>query len=178
MAAVSSRYARALADVVVEKRLDAEKTLAELADVAQLLESSHELRVVWENPAIAADQKRKLLDAIAQRAGLSQPVRNLVAVVIDHRRVGLLPDIAQHARTELNQRLGIAEASVTSARVLGDDEKKELEARIAAATGQKVRAKYTTDPALLGGALVRIGSTIYDGSVRGQLRKLKETLSS
>ena len=77
----------------------------------------------------------------------------------------------------MNQRLGIAEANVTSARALGDDEKRELEARIAATTGQKVRAQYTTDAALLGGALVRIGSTIYDGSVRGQLRKLKETLS-
>jgi F-type H+-transporting ATPase subunit delta len=178
MAAVSSRYARAFADVIADKRLDAEGTLGELAQMVELVSSSAELRTVLESPAIPAEQKRRLLDAVVQRGGFSTQVRNFLAVIVDHRRVALLGEIVQQLRTELNQRLGIADAEVTSARELGEDERRALESRLAASTGRKVRAHYKIDSAVLGGAVVRIGSTIYDGSVRGQLRKLKEALSS
>ncbi len=177
MAAVASRYARALADVVLSRRLDPEAALAELADVVQLVAASPDLRKIWENPAIPAEQKRRLLDAIAARAGLSQPVRNFVAIIMDHRRLPMLGEIARQLRVELNQRLGITDAEVTSARELGDDEKKQLEAQIARALGRAVRAQYRTNPRLLGGAVVRIGSTVYDGSVHGQLQKLREELA-
>jgi len=178
MAGVSIRYARAFADVIADKRLDADATLGELSQVVGLVNESAELRTVLESPAIPAEQKHKLIEAIAQRAGFSTPVRNFLAVIVDHRRVALLGEIAQQVRAELNQRLGIADAEVTSARELGDDERRELESRLIASTGRKVRAHYQVDPTVLGGAVVRIGSTIYDGSVRGQLRKLKEELSS
>ncbi len=178
MAAVSSRYARAFADVIVARRLDADQVLAELAQLVEMLHTSHDLRIVWESPAIPAEEKRQLLDVIVQRGGMSQPVRNFAAILIDHRRIAGLGDVARLLRTELNQRLGITEAEVTSARELGDDEKRELETRLAATTGGQVRAQDQTDPAVLGGAVVRVGSTIYDGSVKGQLRKLKEALST
>src|SRR5947209_15248026 len=176
MAAVASRYARALADVTLSQRLDPEAVLAELNSVAELVSASPDLRKVWENPAIPAEQKLHLLDAIAQRAGLSQPVRNFVAIVMDHRRIGQLGEIARQLRTELNQRLGITEAEITSARALGDDEKRQLEQQIAGALGRDVRARYATNPKLLGGAVVKIGSTVYDGSVHGKLQKLREQL--
>ena len=177
MSVVASRYARAFADVVFSRNLNGDAALAEVASVVELVESSSELRRVWSNPSIAGDQKRHLLDAIAGRVGLSQPVRNFVAVVIDHRRVAMLGEIVKQLRAELNQRLGITEAQVMSARELGDDERRALEVQIASTTGGKVMAHYSLDARLLGGAVVRIGSTVYDGSVRGQLEKLRAQLA-
>jgi F-type H+-transporting ATPase subunit delta len=119
-----------------------------------------------------------LLDAIVKREGIDKPVRNLVAVLIDHRRLPFLPRIVEQLERELDTRLGFSRAEISSARELGDAEKQALEAQIAKTTGKKVRASYGLDSSLLGGAVVRIGSTIYDGSVKGQLEKIKEAISS
>ena len=133
---------------------------------------------MWENPAIPAEQKRKVLDVIAQRDELPKQVRNLVAVLIDHRRVHFLEPIICQLEKELDARLGFAEARITSARTLGDAEKRDFEAQVEKLTGKKVRAHYEQDASLLGGAVLRIGSTIYDGSVKGQLERLKEAIGS
>jgi len=178
MASVGSTYARALADVVFNTHLDADRSIAELRSIAGLLAESSELRRVWENPAIPAEQKRRVLDAIAQREGISRPVRNLVAVLIDHRRVHFLEPIIAQLEKELDSRLGFAEAQITSARELADAEKRTLEGQIEKVTGKKVRARYEQDASLLGGALVRVGSTIYDGSVKGQLERIRDAISS
>jgi F-type H+-transporting ATPase subunit delta len=178
MASVAGTYARAFADVVLSGHLDADRSIAELRVVASLLDESSDLRRVWENPAIPADQKRRVLDVIAQRDGLSTQVRNLVAVLIDHRRVHFLEPIIRQLEKELDARLGFAEAEITSARELGIVEKREFEAQVGKLTGKKVRARYAQDASLLGGATVRVGSTIYDGSVKGQLERIKEAISS
>jgi|ERR1022692_388783 F-type H+-transporting ATPase subunit delta len=178
MASVASTYARAFADVVLGSHLDADRSIAELRTIASLLAESSELRRVWENPAIPADQKRRVLDVIAQRDGISKQVRNLVAVLIDHRRVHFLEPIIRQLEKELDARLGFAEAQITSARELGAAEKREFEAQVGKLTGKKVRARYGQDASLLGGAVVRVGSTIYDGSVMGQLQRLREEISS
>jgi F-type H+-transporting ATPase subunit delta len=178
MASVASSYARAFADVVLSAKLDADRAIAELRTLADLLSQSVELRRVWENPAVPAEQKRNILDVIVQRDGISKPVRNLVAVLIDHRRVAFLTRIVEQLEKELNMRLGFAEAEITSARDLNDTEKRTLEGQVAKVTGKKVRARYALDKALLGGAIVRVGSTIYDGSVQGQLARIKEAISS
>jgi|SRR5579863_2962690 F-type H+-transporting ATPase subunit delta len=178
MASVASTYARAFADVVFHVHLDAVRAISGLQSIATLYTESVELRRVWQNPAVPADQKRKLLDAIVQREGIEKPVRNLVAVLIDHRRLSFLPRIVEQFEKELDARLGFAEALISSARQLGEEERRALEAQIAKATGKKVRASYGLDPSLLGGAVVRVGSTIYDGSVKGQLEKIKEAISS
>ena len=178
MASVASMYARAFADVVLSAHLDADRSIAELRTIASLLNESVDLRRVWENPAIPAEQKRRVLDVIAQRDAISKQVRNLVAVLIDHRRVHFLEPIVVQLEKELDARMGFAEAQITSARALGDGEKREFEAQVEKLTGKKVRARYGQDPSLLGGAVVRVGSTIYDGSVKGQLERLKEAISS
>jgi len=178
MASVASTYARAFADVVFDAKLDAVRAISGLQQIAKLFAESLELRRVWENPAVPADQKRKLLDVIVQRDGIDRPVRNLVAVLIDHRRLPFLPRIVDQLEKELDFRLGFTEAQISSARELGDAEKRALEAQIAKTTGKKVRASYGLDASLLGGAVVRIGSTIYDGSVKGQLERIKEAISS
>ena len=178
MASVASTYARAFADVVFSAHLDAARAVGGLRSIAALFTGSVELRRVWENPAVPADQKRKLLDAIVQQEGIDKPVRNLIAVLIDHRRLPFLPRIVEQLEKELDAHMGFAEAQISSARELGDQEKRALESQIEKVTGKKVRARYGLDGSLLGGAVVRVGSTIYDGSVRGQLEKIKEAISS
>ncbi|HYY68335.1 MAG TPA: ATP synthase F1 subunit delta [Terriglobales bacterium] len=175
---VFSRYARAFADVVIENRLDLRQVEEQLGAVVSIVEAAPMLRAVWENPSIEARQKLAVLDQIIARIGASRMLRNFIAVLIDHRRVAALPEIARQFELELNERLGLADAEVTSARELSDPEKRALETRVAEVTGKKVRARYKTDSKVLGGAVVQVGSTIYDGSIRGQLEKLKEALSS
>lgn len=178
MASVASTYARAFADVVLSAHLDANRAVGGLHRIVGLLAESEDLRRVWENPAVPAEQKRSLLDAIVQREEIEKHVRNLVAVLIDHRRVQFLARIVEQLKKELDARMGFAEAHITSARELGDAERQALEAQIEKVTGKKVRAQFGLDATLLGGAVVRVGSTIYDGSVKGQLEKIREAISS
>src|SRR5438067_8423561 len=178
MASVVNIYARAFADVVIDKRLDPTKTLDEVEQIAALFRESKALREVWETPSIPAEQKRAVLDAIVKRAGISKSVRNFLAVVIDHRRIKFLEPIVKQFEHELNQRLGFVEAEITSARELNEKERHALETRMEKVTGKKLRARYSRDESILGGAVVKVGSTIYDGSVIGQLERIKERLSS
>ncbi len=177
-ASVASRYARAFADVVQERKLDLAAVRTQLNDFCQLLQDSPELRHVLDNPAVPAEQKRHLLDALAGRMGLLRETRNFIAVLIDRRRINARPEIVRQVHAEMNQRLGLAEAEITSARPLPEEEKKQLEAQLIALTGKRIQAQYRQDPSLLGGAVVRVGSTIYDGSVKGQLQKIKEALTA
>jgi len=177
MAAISSRYARAFADVVLDLRIDPGHAVDELTGITELLKSHPELRIVLENPSVPKPQKLHLLDSIISLAGASRVLRNFVAVLIDHRRLAQIEEIAKKFRHELNEQLGIAEAQVSSSRELGPQERQMLEKQMAGITGKAIQATYSRDASLLGGATVRIGSTIYDGSVRGQLRKMKEQLA-
>jgi F-type H+-transporting ATPase subunit delta len=178
VASVASTYARAFADVVLSARIDANVAIGGLREISRLLAESSDLRRVWENPAVPAEQKRRLLDAIVKQEGIERHVRNLIAVLIDHRRIQFLERITQQLEKELDSRMGFAEAQITSARELGDAERRALESQIERATGKKVRAQFGLDASLLGGAVVRVGSTIYDGSVKGQLGKIREAISS
>jgi F-type H+-transporting ATPase subunit delta len=178
MASVVGTYARAFADVVMTKGslLDPTKMLQELRGVEALLKESDQLRRVLENPSIPGDRKRAVLDAISMRLVTTRQVRNFIAVLIDHRRLPLLSEILKQLEQELDERQGFAEAQVSSARQLSDAERQTLEAEITKMTGKKVRASYAQDASLLGGAVVQIGSTIYDGSVKGQLERIREQL--
>jgi len=178
MASVVGTYARAFADVVMtaSNRLDSDRVLRELYGMEALLRQSDQLRRVMENPSIPGDRKRAVLDAITARLGTTRQVRNFIAVLTDHRRLPLFSEILKQLEQELNDRQGFAEAQVSSARQLSDPEKKMLEAEITKMTGKKVRARYEQDATLLGGAVVQVGSTIYDGSVKGQLEKIREQL--
>jgi len=178
MAAVLGRYARAYADVVVHHKLNADQTVEELAQVAALVRGNRELRNVLENPAVAKEQKLGLLDAVMRRMSGSKILRNFLAVLIDQRRIGSVGEIVEQFKQELDRRMGIADARVSSARELTGDEKKTLEKQLAAVTGKTVRATYMEDKSLLGGAVVRVGSTIYDGSVLGHLERLRRQMAT
>ena len=176
MAAIAGRYARAFAEVAAEHKMDAERTILELDQLSAMVQESHELHNVFLNPSVPHEQKIKLLDAIIKKMNGNAMLRNFMAVLIDHRRISQISEIAREFREQMDERMGIAEAQVNSARELSASEKKALESQLAGVTGKQIRASYAEDPALLGGAVVRIGSTIYDGSVLGQLEKIKHQI--
>jgi F-type H+-transporting ATPase subunit delta len=176
VAAIAGRYARAFAEVAAEHKMDPDKTIQELEQLSALFAQSHELHNVFLNPAVPHEQKISLLDAIVQKMGGTKWLRNFLAVLIEHRRIGQIGEITREFREQLDQRMGIADAQVNSARELTPAERKMLESQLAGVTGKKIRAHYGENPELLGGAVVRIGSTIYDGSVRGQLQRIKEEI--
>jgi F-type H+-transporting ATPase subunit delta len=177
MAAVASRYARAMADVIAEAKLDVSGAVAQLRSLVAAFQESMELREVWESPAILAEQKLKVLDALAARVGVTdRPVRNFIAVLIDQGRIALLPEIASQVEIELNSRGGRIDAEIVSARELGPEQRSSLLAEISRLTGKIVLPRYVTDQSLIGGVMVRVGSTIYDGSVRGQLQRIRQQL--
>lgn len=178
MAAIASRYARALVDVILEQKIDTAIAREQLNAIVEAVHESVELRKVWESPAISPEQKRAVLDAIAREIGAFRPVRNFFAVLIDHRRIGMLDDIVRQFEVELDAQLGFAQAEISSARPLSSDEQREVESRVERLTGKKVRARYVSKPELLGGVMVKVGSTIYDGSVRGQLERMRQELST
>ena len=176
MAAVTARYSRALADVVFEQKLDAQKVVAEVRAIEAALAESPALRHTWDNPAVQMPVKVKVLDAIIAAVGAGRITRNFIALLIERRRIRSMKEIRAQFEAEVNDRLGIADADVTSVRNLGDDERRGLEAQVAKVTGKKIRATYSTDKSVLGGSVVKVGSTVYDGSVRGQLQRLKQQL--
>src|SRR5690242_21269224 len=113
MAAVSNRYARAFADVVMERKLDPAQVRRELRLLAETIQQNSELRRVWEAPALPAAQKRAVLDALAKRAGISPIVRNFAAVLIDHERIPMMDQIGRQFEVELDRRLNLAQAEIT-----------------------------------------------------------------
>src|SRR5271166_728527 len=138
MAAVSSRYARALVEVVVEQRLDANLAREQLNSIAEAVRESVDLRRVWESPAVPAEQKRAVLDGIVRQMNAFKAIRNFIAVIIDHRRIPMLDDIARQFAVELDAQLGFVEAEISSARELSTEEKRELESQVGRLTGKTV----------------------------------------
>jgi F-type H+-transporting ATPase subunit delta len=178
MASFISIYGRAMADVVIDRGLDANRVSSELESIGTVLSESAELRTVWDSPSVASDQKLNLLDAIAKKLGVSREVRNFVAVLISNRRIHAYGEIAKNAIEQINERLGIADAEIVSVRELGAEERRRLEDQVANVTGKRLRVRYSLDQKLMGGVVVKVGSTIYDGSVRGQLQRMKEQLTA
>jgi F-type H+-transporting ATPase subunit delta len=178
MAAVIAPYARALADVVAEAHLDTAQVESQLGDFAAAWHESAGLREVFLDPSFPNEEKVAILDKLNIRIGMMQQVRNFIAVLINHDRLHFFDDILREFRHEMNRRLGISEVEVTTAHKLDDAERAALEAQIAGLTKSRIVANFHEDPTLVGGAIVRIGSTVYDGSVRGRLDRLEEELAA
>jgi F-type H+-transporting ATPase subunit delta len=176
MSALTLRYAHAFASVAASSHLDSVAAQQQLRDFSETFAGSHELREVLMNPSIPGEQKLKVLDAIAGRIGMIPQVRNFVAVIMDHQRLAELDEILAEYHAIADEQSGMAEVEVTSAHPLNDEDRAELEAQVARVAGSRVRATYRQDATLLGGAVVRIGSTVYDGSLRGQFQQLKQKL--
>lgn len=176
MKAVAQRYARALADVAVAQK-KAEEVRKDLATFAAILQESVDLRNLLASPAVAREKKHAVIDALAKRVGASGAVRNFLFVLVDNRRAGMLAEIREAFEAQLLDRMGVTLALVTSAREMSSSEKAELGKALERLTGKRVEAEYKQDAGLIGGAVVRIGSTVYDGSVRQQLNRLRVSLA-
>lgn len=176
MSAIALRYAHAFADVVASHKIDVLATQQQLAGFNDVVAESHPLREVLANPAIPSDQKLRVLDAIASRLGMYPQVRNFIAVITHHQRIDLLSEILEEYREISDEQTGLTEAEIVTFRSINDQDRAELEAQVARLAGGKVRASYREDASLLGGAVVRIGSTVYDGSIRARLLGLKQKL--
>ncbi len=175
--AVSSRYAAALVDVALEHN-NADRVRRDLELFAGAFESSTDLRIALESPAVTREVKLQVIQKLGERMDLTPAVRNFVSVLVDHRRTELLREIQQVFQAELNARQNIAEAEVTSARALSEDERKKLIETLKKSTGKEIEARFREDASLVGGTVVRIGSTVYDDSVRAQLNRMREQLEA
>jgi len=173
MSVVALRYAHAFAAVAASNHVDAGAAQAQLHDFSATFAGSHDLREVLMNPSIPNAQKLKVLDAIAGRIGMLPQVRNFLAVIMEHQRLPDLDEILAEYHTVVDEESGTAEAEIISAHELNAEDRAELEAQVERLAGGRVRTKYRQDPTLLGGAVVRIGSTVYDGSIRARLQQLK-----
>ena len=178
MAAFASRYARAFADVTASAHLDLAAVERQMNDFLATWDGSRELREVFEDPSIAAPQKVAILDKMNRKLGMQRELRNLVAVLINHDRIDSIQDIAEAYRREMQERLGIRQAEIVTARELSEQERKSLVDGATQLAGGRVEATFKLDKNILGGTVVRIGSTVYDGSVRGRLERLREALVS
>ena len=178
MAAFAARYATAFLEVVTAASLDTAAIDRGLTDFLATWDGSRELREFFVNPAIPAVQKVVFLDKLNEKLGLWKELRNLLAVLISNDRIGSVAEVAAVYRRLLQEQLGIRQAEIVTARELGAAERSELVAEIGKLAGARVEASFKLDAAILGGTVVRIGSTVYDGSVRGRLDRLKEALAA
>jgi F-type H+-transporting ATPase subunit delta len=174
---IANRYARALADVV-SRTGDYRKTLGELEDFAAAYQASAELRAVLTTPAVPLQEKIRVLDAILARLEIAPVTANFLRVLTSNYRLGLLGEVIQAYLKIVNERLGIARLQISSAAEVSDAERGALLARFEALTRQRVEVEFRIEKELLGGILARIESTVYDGSVRGHLERLRERFTA
>jgi F-type H+-transporting ATPase subunit delta len=150
----------------------------QLEDFGAAYAESGELRSILSSPAVERTAKHGVIEKLVARLGASRIVRNFLFVVVDNQRTHLLPEILKTFDDVIRQRQGVAEAEVTSAAELTAPQKTQLQQTLERLTGRKIQAKYSLNPALLGGAVVRIGDTIYDGSVRNRLNQMRARLAA
>jgi len=176
--AVATRYAHALADVVMSpgSKVQPEKALAELHSFLGVFSGSAELQNALTTPAVPTARKRAVVARIASLLSVSTVVRNFLFVLVDHRRIYDFADILRSLEVVLDERLGFARAEVVAARELSESQRAALSAELERISGKRIRARFEVDPSLVGGVVARIGSTVYDGSVRGQLDALGRRL--
>jgi F-type H+-transporting ATPase subunit delta len=177
--ALAFRYARALADVATQpgSAADVDAVTAQLAAFEALIAEVPDLKIALESPAIQPARKRSVVEWLAKRLDTTDLVRRFLCVIIDHRRADQLHDIRVAFEAVADERMGIARAEVTSARPLSKPQQQQVIDGLARLTGKQTRAQFTVQESLIGGVVARIGSTVYDGSVRGQLDALRQRLA-
>jgi F-type H+-transporting ATPase subunit delta len=180
VSAVSKRYAEALADVVTDKRSVSrpQDTVSELMAFDEAIRSSPELYQALVSPAIPIGRKRAVIGRLADMFGSSRVTRNFLLVLVDHRRIPQLSQIVQSFELVLEERLGFARAEIASADELNESQRSTLNQKLEELTGKRIRMRFSVDQSLIGGVVARIGSTVYDGSLRGQLSSLGRRLTA
>jgi F-type H+-transporting ATPase subunit delta len=173
--AVARRYAVALADVVLT-RGEAQEVREELAAWDALVRSNEQLAGVFGHPAITYEQKRGVLEELIRRSRPRPTTANFLRVLLQNGRFAELGEVSTQFAQELDRRSGIVTAQVTTARPLSAEAQESLRVRLGQLTGSRVRLEFEVDDELIGGVVTRIGSTLYDGSVRGRLQQIRQRM--
>jgi F-type H+-transporting ATPase subunit delta len=173
---ISNRYARALADVIIA-RGETNAVSDELHQYAAMIAGHNELREMFANPVIPMDRKQAVLNALVERKPLRETSINFLRLLLANQRLHQLDRVLKSLERELNSRAGILAADVTTARPVSDMQRDQLQNRLAGMTGQEVRLKFDVDPEIIGGVVTRLGSVVYDGSIKSQLERMKEELA-
>lgn len=173
--AIARRYAEALADVALAQA-KVEEIENEVAAFAQMMKENRELYDVFASPAVSQEDKGRVLAALVERAKPSRWTANLLKTMLRHYRLHLLGAVLGKFRDEINRRRGIVIAEVTTATPAGVQEREVLARRLQELTGKQVQLRFNADPDLIGGIVARIGSVVYDGSIRTQLQTVKQKL--
>ena len=168
---IARRYATALAEVAIERR-EASEVQQEIEAWSSLIEENPQLREVFSNPTIQYDQKRKVLEELISRTRVRETTASFLRVLLKNQRLAELKYVAERFGRVLDEHNGVVAANVTTARPLPDDLQTALRDTLSATVGRKVRLSFITDEKIIGGVVTQIGSTIFDGSVQGQLERL------
>jgi F-type H+-transporting ATPase subunit delta len=176
--AAATRYARALFDVA-RREMDIQQAGRELSEFAGLVAGNEMLSGTLANPAIPVQRKRAVVEQLLARVGpLSPVVSKLLLLLADRDRLAILPDVARAYEARLMEEAKVVRARVTTAVALPADRVDALRDGLARATGRQVQLETQIDSSIIGGAVARIGSMVYDGSVTTQLQKVKERLTA
>ena len=177
--AVVNRYANALVDVVVSgsSGIDPATAIQHVRLFEAAVKGSPDLRTILASPAVPVARKRLVIRQIGAALGLERIILNFLLVLSDHRRISAIAEMIDAFDLLLDERLGFMRAQVASAYELSEEQQQRLAAELAKLAGSQVRMRFTVDPDLIGGVTAKLGSRVYDGSVRGQLAKLKLRLA-
>ena len=171
----ATRYARVLLEVALQES-DPAVVEKDLNAVVRLLTTNAELLGAVTNPAVAVAAKRSVMDTLLNRLGTCSPVRKLVLMLADRDRLSVVTEIGDAYRDRLMAHRGIVRAEITTAEPLADGHALQLREKLARATGLDVTLTTAVDPAIIGGMVARVGSTVYDGSLATQLVKMRARL--
>ena len=174
---IARRYSAALADIVLETG-ETEAVKTELAIWNALFADNANLRNVFSNPAITHVNKEKLLENLIARSKPGKTTANFLRILLRNGRLTELGAINERFDSVLEERSGVVFANITSARELPDTERNAFQSNLEKLTGKRVRIDYKVNNEIIGGVVTRIGSTVYDGSVKTKLENLKEQLIS
>ena len=175
MSVAARRYAKALLDVLYPAK--AEAGLEQLKDFSTVLAQQSDAKLVFENPTVSTERRKDLLNKIGDALKLDTPIRNFLGILIDRNRLDILGEVVSTYAGLLDEKNGVVQAHVTSALELSPAQQSEVTAKLQALTGKKVRMQVAVDPALIGGMVAQVGSTIYDGSIRSQLQSFRNSLT-
>jgi len=170
------RYARALFDVAVKEQADLEAIEQQLDSFVGQFKTHELLGRVLLNPAVPAPRKRAVVSELLKRTAMASVVSKTLVLLAERDRLVLLPEILEAYRQRVLDHHHIVRARVTTAMPLSGERAQAIEQRLAQATGRRVALATSVDPAIIGGAVTRIGSTVYDGSVTRQLERMKQKL--
>lgn len=174
---VARRYASALADVVIAHN-SADTVRGEVGAFASMMNENAELSAVFANPSIPHASKERVLEEIIARAKPTQTTANFLRVLLRNSRISDIDVIKEKFDAELETRSGVVSAEVVSAVELPENERRELERSLEKLTGKKIKMDLAVDGGLIGGVVTRIGSTVYDGSIKTKLENLRQQLIS